>query len=234
MTWRRLLILDLVLLAALVYGVVRVRQSWMNFESSHRVESVAPEKEPARTLPSLATLSGTVEDWTEVSTKDPFSFDRNDVPIVAPKAPQPTQPKPILFGTMSIGNEWIAMLAPALGANRPSQSVKVGQSVGEWQVVEIRDKSVVVSGENGVRQTIDIGDATAQGRTYEKTGSTGSAAPAVTVVTPTPSASAPVASPTVSATPVSPVPTATPASTEPAKPKILITPFGPIIKSDPQ
>jgi hypothetical protein len=232
MTWRRLLLLDLVLIAALVYGVVRVRQSWMNFESTHRVESVAAEKEPARTLPSIAALNGSVEDWTEVSTKDPFSFDRNDVPIVAPKAPAPTQPKPILFGTMSIGNEWIAMLAPALGVNRSSQSVKVGQSVGEWEVVEIRDKSVVISGENGVRQTIDIADATAQGRTYERTGNAGSPAPPVTVVAPTPSA--PVLTAPANAPPVSPIQTAAPAPAEQPKPRILNTPFGPIIRTDPQ
>jgi hypothetical protein len=232
MTWRRLLILDLVLMAALVYGIVQVRQSWTNFESSHRVEAVAPEKEPARTLPSVATLSGTVEDWTEVSTKDPFSFDRNDVPIVAPKAPAATQPKPILFGTMSIGNEWIAMLAPALGANRPSQSVKVGQSVGEWQVVEIRDKSVVVSGENGVRQTIDIAEAAAQGRTYERTVNAGSPAPPVTFVAPTPSTPVPAAP--ASAPAVSPIQTAAPAAAEQPKPRILNTPFGPVIRTDPQ
>src|SRR4051794_7200044 len=150
MTRRRLLILDLLFAGALIYGVVRVRQSWMDFETNHRVESIAAEKEPVRNFPAIASLNGTVEDWTEISTKDPFSFDRNDVPIVAPKLPSLTQAKPILFGTMSIGNDWIAMLAPAQGGNRVSQSVKVGQSVGDWQVVEIHDKSVVVSGENGV------------------------------------------------------------------------------------
>ncbi len=231
MTWRRLLLLDVALVAALIYGFVRVRQSWVNFESNHRVDAVRAEKEPARNLPAIASFNGTIEDWTEISTKDPFSFDRNDVPIVAPKLPSPTQPKPILFGTMSIGNDWIAMLAPAQGGNRVSQSVKVGQSVGEWQVVEIRDKSVVVSGENGVRQTIDIAEATAQGRTYERTGSAAPSAPPVTVVTPT--ASAPQTAP-VNGPPGSPNPAATPASAEQPKPRILITPFGPIIRTDPQ
>jgi hypothetical protein len=232
MTWRRLLILDLIFATALVYGVVRVRQSWINFESTHRVASITAEKEPARTIPGMAALGGPVEDWTEVSTKNPFSFDRNDVPIVAPKAPGPTQPKPILFGTMAIGNEWIAMLAPALGANRPSQSVKVGQSVGDWQVVEIREKSVVVSGDNGVRQTIDIAEAAAQGRTYDRTGNAGGSAPPVTVVTPTTSGSAPVTP--VSAVPVSPVPTGPSGPAEQPKPKILNTPFGPVIRTEPQ
>jgi hypothetical protein len=231
MNWRRLLVLDLVFGAALVYGGGRVRQSWINFESAHHVESITAEKEPARTLPAIAALTGTVEDWTEISTKDPFSFDRNDVPIVAPKAPAPTQPKPILFGTMAIGNEWIAMLAPAVGANR-SQSVKVGQSVGEWQVVEIRDKSVVVSGENGVRQTIDIAEAAAQGRTYERTGNNGGFSPAVTVVTPSTPSPAPVAP--VSAVPASPIPAGAPSPAEQPKPKILNTPFGPVIRTEPQ
>jgi hypothetical protein len=232
MTWRRLLILDLVFAAALLYGGGQVRHSWINFVSAHRVEAIAAEKEPARTLPAVAALTGTVEDWTEISTKDPFSFDRNDVPIVAPKAPAPTEPKPVLFGTMAIGNEWIAMLAPAVGANRSSQSVKVGQSVGEWQVVEIRDKSVVVSGENGVRQTIDIGEAAAQGRTYERTGNTGGPSPAVTVITPATSSPAPAAP--VSAVPAPPIPTGASGPAEQPKPRILNTPFGPVIRTEPQ
>jgi len=106
MNWRRLLVLDLVLALGLVAGILQLRQTWLEFESGHRVESVKPEPEPARTLPPTGGLVSASEDWTEISVKNPFSFDRNDVAIVAPKpqnvAATPAEPKPVLFGTMSL------------------------------------------------------------------------------------------------------------------------------------
>jgi hypothetical protein len=230
--WRRLLIVELGLAIALIYGGFRVRQSWRAFDVSHQVQSIAPEKEPARTLPQVNRLSGKPEDWTEISIKDPFSFDRNDVAIVAPKQAAPTQPKPVLFGTMSIGNEWIAMLAPALGGNRASQAVRVGQSIGDyWQLLEIHENSVVVVSDNGVRQTVILNDPTAQvPRSYERT-LTGAAPPqvALPVVSPgtTPSPQQTVATPSAPQQ-------VSPAGGEQPKPKILNTPFGPIIRTDPQ
>jgi hypothetical protein len=230
--WRRFLIVELVLTAGLIYGGLQLRQSWWAFDASHQVQSIAPEKEPARTLPQVNKLAGKVEDWTEISVKDPFSFDRNDVAIVAPKQAVPAQPKPLLFGTMSIGNEWIAMLAPAQGTNRSSQPVKIGQSIGDyWQLVEIHENSVVVASDNGVRQTVILNDPAAQvPRSYERT-VTGSAPPPTLT---------PVANPGIAPSPQQTVatPSAPPqvpaAGGEQPKPRILNTPFGPIIRTDPQ
>ena len=112
MMWRRLLLLDLALVAVLMVGVLQVEKSWKEFDAAHRIESVKPEKEPARTLPLPPALTGTPEDWTEISTKDAFSFDRNDVSIVAPKQEAAAKPKPVLYGVMSVGSEWIAMHQP--------------------------------------------------------------------------------------------------------------------------
>src|SRR5581483_8349101 len=97
----------------------------------------------------------------------------------------PAQPKPILFGTLSVGKEWIAMLSTAQEGNRASHSVKVGGSIGDWQVLEINNDSVVVAGENGNRQTITLSESTAQvPREYSRTLSApGSPAP-VTIVSP--------------------------------------------------
>src|SRR4051794_13100866 len=156
MMWRRLLILNLALVVILAAGVLRVRRAWMEFEAMHRIDSVKADTEPARTLPAAKSATA-AEEWTEISVKDPFSFDRSDVSIVAPKPSAPTDPKPVLFGTMSIGNEWIAMLAPGQGGNRASRPIKVGESMGSWQVVEIREKAVVVAG-NGIRETLVLND----------------------------------------------------------------------------
>jgi hypothetical protein len=226
--WRRLIIVDVALAIVLTAGVVRVRRSWMEFNANHRIESVQPENEAARTLPASNLRTAAVEDWTDISTKDPFSFDRNDISIVAPKEVFAVQPKPVLFGTMAIGNEWIAMLAPGQSGTRSGQPLKVGESIGNWQVVEIRDRSVVVVA-NGVRETVAINEQ--QPRNYERTLASSTAAP-VNVVTP----AAPAPAPPPSASPQTSQPPQ-PAAAQPtgAQPpvRILHTPFGDVPAVDP-
>jgi len=220
--WRRLLVLDLALSGLLIFGVVEVRKSWQEFEASHRVESVRPEKEAARSVANTAAAARTPEDWTDISVKNPFSFDRNDVAIVAPKQALPTLPKPVLFGTMSIGKEWIAMMGPAQSGGRASRPIKVGESLDNWQVVEIRDKAAIVAGANGVRETIIMNDPTAQApRSTERT-PTGVQSQ-VTVVNPTPAAAPP--EPTTTGT-AGTATQAQPGTATKSEDEYLLTPFG--------
>ena len=221
MNWRRLLVLDLVLALGLVAGIFQVRRTWLEFENGHRVESVKPEAEPARTLPPPGGLVSAAEDWTEISVKNPFSFDRNDVAIVAPKpqnvAATPAEPKPVLFGTMSLGKEWIAMLAPGPSGNRSSRPVKVGESISGWEVVEIREKSVVVTA-NGVRETVPMNDLP---RISDRTVATTTTPQVVNVTTPTAAPPTPAAS---APTPSQPPPA--PAASQQPKQCLVHTPFG--------
>ncbi|MBI4474841.1 MAG: hypothetical protein HY646_19370 [Acidobacteria bacterium] len=224
MMWRRLLILDLVFVVIFVAGAFRVRRNWTDFESNHRVESVQAEREIARTAPAANVPALAAEDWTEISVKNPFSFDRNDVSIVAPKEAPLAQPKPILFGTMSIGNEWIAMLAPGQPGNRASRAMKVGELLGNWQVVEIREKSAVVAA-NGIRETIIMNDPAAQvPRDYTRTLVGAAPAPLVNSVPPPP-----VLPPVTTNAPAAPTPSGAqpPPAASPSKP-MLNTPFGPV------
>ena len=231
MTLRRFLLLDLVLLAILVAGILRVRESWHEFELSHRVESIRPEAEPVHNVPPIpAAVAATPGDWTEIAVKNPFSFDRNDQSIVAPAQATPAMPKPVLFGIMSIGKERIAFMAPGQAGNRGSKSVKVGESLDSWEVVEILEKTVVVTGATGGRETIIMNDPTAQvARAYERTVPAGSA-PAMNAGTP-PAAAAPPAA----ATNNPPPPTAgqQSASPAPAEDEWLITPFGKVRRTKP-
>src|SRR5262249_14163892 len=121
-------------------------------------------------LPTTTVAATSPQDWTEISVNNPFSFDRNDTAIVAPVQAAPNTPKPVLFGIMSIGSEKIAMLSPGQ-SGRASRQVKIGESVDNWEVLEIGDKSVVVTAPNGTRQTVIMNDPTAQvARSMERTG----------------------------------------------------------------
>jgi len=223
MRFPRLLILDLALLATLVFGIVQRRRSWNEFDATHRVETVQPEKETIKSPPAAPALSASAEDWTDISTRNPFSFDRNDMAFVMPKQTTPAQPRPVLFGTLSIGNEWMAMLAPGQTGSRGSRPYKVGATIDNWQVVEIRDKSAVVVNSSGGRETLIINDPRDPiARSTERTG-TGAPAQAVNVVTsPTPTQG----SSTTAAAPPSSVPAAQPSTTGQPTGDFLDTPFG--------
>jgi hypothetical protein len=228
MMWRRLLLLDLALAVVLVAGVLRVEKSWNEFDATHRLEAVKPEKEPARTLPVTTASAGTPEDWMDIAVKDPFSFDRNDVPIVAPKQELALKPKPVLYGVMSVGSEWIAMMGPAQSGTRGSRPVRVGESMDNWQIVEIQSKSVIVTAANGTRETVIMNDPTAQvARSSDRTMIAGpTSAPVVPVASPQPTATNnPQTQP-----PNQPGMAPTPA---PAEDEYLVTPFGKVRRTKP-
>jgi len=228
MTWRRLLILNMLLVAVLVAGVLRVRRSWLEFSATHRVDAVKAEPEPARAVPAAVSITAATQDWTDISLKNPFSFDRNDVAVVAPKQMTPRQAKPVLFGTMAVGNEWVAMMGPGLSGGRASRPIRVGQSLEDWQVVEIRDKSVTVAAADGTRETVIMNDPTAQvARTYERT--TAAAAPPAAGAMP-PASAPPAPAPSTAA----PAPaTAQPAAAAQPSDEYLDTPFGRVKRTKP-
>ena len=219
--WERLLLINLLLAGVLVAGVAKIRRNWFEFEASHRVEAVQAEPEAARTIPVISDSSVRPGDWTEIPTKSLFSFDRSDIAILMPKEvpPPPGPPKPLLFGTMSIGGESIAMLAP--GQGRPSRPIKIGESIENWQLVEIQQDSVVMTA-NGNRATIGLNNGPRDhSRTAGSSAPTQAATPAAVVPSlpsPTPStANSPTAAPSL---PTAPPPGET-------KGHWIYTPFGP-------
>jgi len=44
MMWRRIFLLDLVLVVALVAGVLQVRRRWIEFDAGHHIEAVSTRK----------------------------------------------------------------------------------------------------------------------------------------------------------------------------------------------
>jgi hypothetical protein len=220
---RRIIILDIALIVVLITGGLKLRREWAAFSPAHQVSAVQPPPESVPALPATWARAGSAAaDWTDIPAHNPFSFDRNDIAILKPpEPPKPVGPKPILFGTMGLGQGWIAMLASGQPNNRNSRPMHVGETLDGWTVVEITDKAVVVEA-NARRETVVMNDPTAQvPRDYTRT--LASAAPPVQSVSPAPSSSAaPVSRPAPSA--ASPSggnsPSATPCVRE------LRTPFG--------
>ena len=125
---RRLIIFDSVLVLLLVFGVMKLRSDWLAFEPLHQVSGIQARAEKPPALPAAGTGAGAESaDWTEIPTHNPFSFDRNDIAVLAqPEPPKPVGPKPILFGTMMLGQGWVAMLASGQTNNRNSRPMRTG------------------------------------------------------------------------------------------------------------
>jgi hypothetical protein len=189
MTGKRIWIFNLALAALFVWGVLKVQADWTAFEGSHRQSRIQPEQERAvaKAAPRLEAANSSVPDEAllEIASKNPFSFDRNDINLVEAPAPIVTAPKPVLFGTLLLGNDRLALLGKD-AATRSGAPVKVGDTFEGWQVVEVQDKSVVVSA-NGVLESLVVGRVPIARRTER----TESAAPAPVA---SPRAAAPAAS----------------------------------------
>jgi len=156
--------LNLTLIAVVVATGVRFHNDWILFEATHQPGAIPPQRETLPTVASTAApTSATRADWTEIPSRNPFSFDRTDIAILEPKAPPPvpTGPKPILFGTISLGKDRLAMVGPGKPGNRNYQSMKTGEVIDGWTVVEISDKSIVIEA-NSVRESVIMNDPLAQ------------------------------------------------------------------------
>ena len=182
---RRIWILDLSLLALLVAIAVRFHNEWIMFTAMHQTGAVEPERELfAKSPASLPANPPAPPNWTDIPTHNAFSFDRTDVAILEPKAPPPPAiklgPKPVLYGTMSIGSEVMAMVGTAKAGNQ--KSMKVGEIIEGWTIISIADKWMVIKG-NDLQETIIMNDPTVQiQRDHSRTVDVAAPAPAANVV----------------------------------------------------
>jgi hypothetical protein len=193
---RRLLVLNIVLAAVLVAMAVRFHNDWRNFESTHQIAAIQPESEAAPNIAAPATPNaGTPEDWTDIPSHNLFSFDRTDIPILEPTAPpKPPGTKPILFGTVSLGKEPLAMVASGQPpGNRNYRPMKIGEVIDGWTITKILDKSITIKADD-VEQSVLMNDPSAQ-VPRDATRTTAAAAPVVSTSQPQPAPSALTASP---------------------------------------
>jgi hypothetical protein len=163
----RIWILNLALVAVVTAIAVRFHNEWIMFNATHQSSAIEPEREKFAKLPSgVAANSPAPPNWTDIPSHNAFSFDRTDVAILEPKAPLPPPapkvqlgPKPVLFGTMSLGEDMMAMVGPPKGGSQ--KPMKVGEVIEGWKIVSIKEKTMVVKG-NDIEETIIMNDPTIQ------------------------------------------------------------------------
>jgi len=184
----------------LLWGGFTLSKDWKAFAADHQVSLLKNAKDPVVVKGATASAAPVPQAWTDILSRNPFSFDRNDIDIapVAPPAPRPAPPKPVLFGTIDTGNGPVAMLGDP-GARSSSRNLKVGEQFKGWTIVKIDKRSVVVEN-NGVEESIVMGIVPID-RDAGKTAAGPSAPAVVTTSSPAP---APAPPPTTASAPAPP------------------------------
>src|SRR2546425_1427628 len=140
----RIWIVNVSLFAVLVAASVRFYNEWLMFTATHQTGAVEPDREKFAKLGlSLPPNSPAPANWTDIPSHNPFSFDRTDIAILEPKAPPPPPPppppkvtlgpKPVLFGTMSLGADVLAMVGRGAAQGKPAghdlKPMKIGDVI---------------------------------------------------------------------------------------------------------
>lgn len=131
---RRLLILDLALMAVVAAGLWRLRDDLRRARDRYVIlqpVTAAPLKGPvmeAGTLPAVTPSA-----YIDAAQNFLFSADRNPNVIVEVHPVKPRPALPQLFGVMDLGSGPIAIMAAA--ANTAHKTVRVGEAIGEFKLL---------------------------------------------------------------------------------------------------
>lgn len=186
MSRQRIWIVNGALGLLLVWGGMRLRNEWSAFGATHqagRLQSTLA-RTAVRTPGEGVSSTAPDTDWTDIASRSPFSFDRNDsnLDLTEAVAAPVAGPRPVLLGTLDLGNGRMALMGKPGSDGRSGSPVKVGQTFEGWQVVEIHDNAVVVTA-NGARESIAVARAPTM-RSSEKTSSSATTPTANSISTP--------------------------------------------------
>lgn len=140
---RRLIALDLVLLAAVGAMGWRLRQNWRQARHReqmvlrHTIKPLPPP--PVTPLPPVEPLKAAA--YSEIAEKMLFSKDRNPTVVIEQAPPKPMPPLPVLYGVMDIGAGPTAILSEKSGAE--GRGYRIGEKIGPFAIVGLNAQEIV-------------------------------------------------------------------------------------------
>lgn len=157
---RKLLVLNLVLVAAVGYAGLRIRAEWRAAKArqaatlNRKVAPAAPPPFTRLSTPPPVLPSG----YIDIAQKMLFDKSRNSVvelpPPPAPPPPEPVPPLPGYHGQMDLGDGPTVILNAA-GSNQ-HQGVRVGEEIGPFKLVEANPREVAFEWKGQViRKSVD-------------------------------------------------------------------------------
>jgi hypothetical protein len=145
---RKLIALDLALLAGIVAEIWQFRRDWVNAQL--REQAVLHQHVAAPALPALISspraepVSAT--SYAEIALKMLFSKDRNpEVVVAAPPPPKPMPPLPLLYGIMNVGDGPTVIMSEKSGAKH--QGIRTGDKIGPFTLVAANNQEITLGWE---------------------------------------------------------------------------------------
>jgi len=145
---RKLLLLNLILVASVAWAVVTLRTDWRaakQRESATLNQTVKPVVVPKLT-PAPLEPPVRVSGYLDIAQKLLLHPSRNpDVPIEPPPPPPPKPPMPALpvfHGLMNLGEGPTAILS--VNATAPHQAIHPGEPIGQFKLVDVNSNAVVL------------------------------------------------------------------------------------------
>ncbi len=139
---KKLLALNLLLLALLALGSWRLYENWRSARD-HR-QTVLGKPAPKAPQPGAAPVSSEplrAAGYLDVAERFLFSKDRNPDVIIDVEAPKPVPPLPVAYGVLDFGGGPTAILSPRPGASQ--RSYRVGEMIGEFLLAEAGTEEIV-------------------------------------------------------------------------------------------
>jgi hypothetical protein len=158
---RKLVLLNLVLVVAVVWLGYTLRQRWLDAEARQReflsqtvkaaqVQQLAPPPPIDKAVPA---------DYIEVAQRTLFARDRNPNVAIDPPPPPPAPPPipalPFYHGQMNFGTP---VLILSTAANTEQKSYRAGEEVGKFKLVAFNSETVTLefNGQNLERRLSDL------------------------------------------------------------------------------
>ena len=141
---RRLLILDLILLALIVWVGVRIRQE--HLAGKAREQAVLGKRVPAVPPPPVAKMAPaqpvTAAAYAEIAQHMLFAKDRNPVVIIdaAPPPPKPMPPLPVVHGVMSFPDGPTVIMSEKSGARH--RGIHIGEQIGDFVLRGVNTREI--------------------------------------------------------------------------------------------
>lgn len=146
LTFKYLLLLDALLVAACVWMGVTLHRQWLATANLYQVSNVQPASVSLRkAIEKQRTPAGFQRNYLVISSRNLFSPDRNDQ-IPREEAAKPRPPKPILYGVMNLTETKLALMSSP--DNQEFKSLKVGEKIGEYTLTKILVNKVELKYEN--------------------------------------------------------------------------------------
>ncbi len=141
---RKLLILNIALAGAVIYGGVRFREAWQAARARDRAtlnRRVAPVPSPKFT-PSPIDPPVVPSGYADIANKMLFDKSRNSVVIevVAPPPPPPPMPPlPAYHGAMNLGDSPTYFFSFGAGTH---QATHIGEMIGQFKLVSVNTEEI--------------------------------------------------------------------------------------------